>query len=153
MWNKDRSLLVSLALVRALLVAIPVCCVCAPWMVRWYDLTNLDQIGLIEGPVFVPLLICLYVAAVCGETCLVFLHRLLTNIRKSEVFIAVNCKCLRYISWCCMLAAIPLFVFGFWRFLSFAVALAAGFFGLILRVVKNVFEQAVALQEENDYTI
>ena len=33
------------------------------------------------------------------------------------------------------------------------VALAAAFFGIILRVVKNVFEQAVALQEENDYTI
>ena len=153
MWNKDRSLIFSLALVRALLVIIPVMCVCAPWMARWYDLTNLDQIGLIEGSVFVPLLICLYAAAVCGETCLVFLHRLLTNIRKSEVFIAANCRCLRIISWCCVLAAIPFFIFGFWRFLSFAVALAAGFFGLILRVVKNVFEQAVALQEENDYTI
>ena len=153
MWNKDRSLLFSMALVRAMLVLIPICCICAPWMVRWYDLINIDQMGLIEGPIFVPLLICLYLTAICGEACLIFLLRLLTNIRKSEVFIAVNCKCLRYISWCCFLAAMPFFVFGFWRFFSFAVALAAGFFGLILRVVKNVFEQAVALQEESDYTI
>ena len=33
------------------------------------------------------------------------------------------------------------------------VAAAAAFIGLILRVVKNVFQQAMALKEENDYTI
>ena len=30
---------------------------------------------------------------------------------------------------------------------------AAAFFGLILRVLKNVFARAVTLQEEADYTI
>ena len=153
MWNKDRSLMLSLALVRALLVIIPVFAVCSPWMVRWYDLTELDRMGLLNGSVFVPLLSALLIDAVCGEVCLFFLLRLLSNIRKGDVFIPVNCKCLRYISWCCLAAAVPFFVFGFWRFISFAIALAAGFFGLILRVVKNVFEQAVALQEESDYTI
>ena len=153
MWNKERSLLLSLSLVRAMLIIIPVLCICAPWMVRWYDLTDLERIGLIEGSVFVPLLICFYGAAVCGEICLFFLFRLLNNIRRGEVFIDVNCKCLRYISWCCLAAAIPFTVFGFWRFLSFALAFAAFFFGVILRVVKNVFEQAVVLREENDYTI
>ena len=33
------------------------------------------------------------------------------------------------------------------------VAAAAAFVGLILRVVKNVFEQAVTLKDENDFTI
>lgn len=153
MWNKDRSLLLSICLVRALTAVIPILCVCAPWMVRWYDLTNLDKIGLVDGPVFVPLLVCLYAAAVCGEVCVIFLGKLLGSIRRGKVFIAPNCRRLRMISWCCLLAAIPFFAFGFWRFISFVIALAAGFFGLILRVVKNVFEQAVALQEENDYTI
>ena len=153
MWNKDKSLLVTLALVRALLVIIPGLCICAPWMVRWYDLTELDRMGLMRGSVFIPLLTALYVGAVCGEICLFFLLKLLNNIRSEKVFIQENCKCLRYISWCCLAAAIPFCVFGFWRFISFPIALAAAFFGIILRVVKNVFEQAVALQEENDYTI
>lgn len=153
MWNKDRSLMLSICLVRVLMGFIPILCVCAPWMVRWYDLSGLGTMGLVNGSVFLPLLICLYAAAVCGEVCVIFLSRLLGNIRRGDVFIDANCKCLRIISWCCLLAAIPFAVFGFWRFISFVVALAAGFFGLILRVVKNVFEQAVALQEENDYTI
>jgi Protein of unknown function (DUF3036). len=153
MWNKDKSLLVTLALVRAFLFLIPPLCICAPWMARWYDLTELDRMGLMRGSVFVPLLTALYIGAVCGEICLYFLLKLLKNIRKEQVFIQENCKCLRYISWCCLAAAVPFFVFGFWRFISFAIALAAAFFGIILRVVKNVFEQAVALQEENDYTI
>ncbi len=153
MWNQDRSLFLSLTIVRAFAVIIPILCVCAPWMVRWYDLTNLDKIGLVDGPVFLPLLICLYLAAVCGEVCVIFLLKLLHNIRAEQVFIPENCKYLRIISWCCLLAAIPFFAFGFWRFISFIVAMAAAFFGLILRVVKNVFVQAVALQEENDYTI
>ena len=33
------------------------------------------------------------------------------------------------------------------------MAFAAAFFGLILRVVKNVIEQAVILKNENDFTI
>ena len=33
------------------------------------------------------------------------------------------------------------------------VSAAADFMGLILRVIKNVFQQAMALKEENDYTI
>ena len=60
---------------------------------------------------------------------------------------------LRARPWCCLLAAVPFGVFGIWRSLSIIVALAAAFFGLILRVLKNVFEKAVELKEENDYTI
>ena len=153
MWNKDRSLFLSLALVRVFLGCIPVLCICAPWMVRWYDIISQDRIGLLDGSVFAPLLICLYAAAVCGEVCVFFLHKLLCNIRRDVVFAPDNCRCLRIISWCCILAALPFFAFGFWRSISFVVALAAVFFGIILRVVKNVFDKAVLLQEENDYTI
>jgi hypothetical protein len=35
----------------------------------------------------------------------------------------------------------------------FVVVVAAGFIGLILRVVKNVIEEAVILKSENDLTI
>ena len=153
MWNKDRSLSLSIILVRILFVFIIVLCFCVPVMVHWYDTTFTERMGLLNGSVFVPLCCCLYAAAACGEVCLIHLGRLLLNLRNDKVFTAENCHHLRVISWCCLLAAIPFFVLGFWRSLSFVVAMAAGFFGLILRVLKNVFDKAVELQEDSDYTI
>lgn len=153
MWTKDKSLHFSLILVRILFVLIIVLCFCVPLMVHWYDITYTESIGLVGGSIYLPLSGCLYLAAVCGEICLWNLGKLLSNIQKDMVFTAQNCAHLRIISWCCLLAAIPFFLFGFWRYLGFLVAIAAGFFGLILRVVKNVFEKAVILQEESDYTI
>ena len=43
--------------------------------------------------------------------------------------------------------------FGFRMFYFFIIAAAAAFFGLILRVLKIVFEEAVIIREENDFTI
>ncbi len=153
MWNKTRSLQLSIILVRVLFVLIPILMCCVPVMVHWYDIVYGEGVGLLEGSVYWPLSICLYLAAICGMVCLYALGCLLRNLKKDEVFISQNCKYLRIISWCCILAAIPFFVFGFWRFLSFIVALAAAFFGIILRVLKNVFDKAVELKEENDFTI
>ncbi len=153
MWNKTKSLQLSIILVRVLFVFIPILMCCVPVMVHWYDVNYSGGAGLLSGSVYWPLSICLYLAAICGIVCLSALHRLLMNLKKEEVFVAVNCKHLRVISWCCILAAIPFGVFGIWRFLSFIVAVAAAFFGIILRVLKNVFDKAVELKEENDYTI
>ncbi len=154
MWNKTKSLKLSILLVRVLLVLIPILMTCVPVIVQWYEAVNGGSgVGLLDGSVVLPLSISLYAAAVCGIVCLWNLGKLLGNIDKEIVFTAQNCQFLRIISWCCLLAAIPFAVFGFWRSLSFIVALAAAFFGLILRVLKNVFDKAVELQEENDYTI
>lgn len=153
MWNQDKSLNLSILLVKILFGFIIVLAFCVPVMVHWYDTGFGRGIGLVEGSVFWPLSICLWLAAICGEVCLYHLGKLLNNIKNDVVFKMENCQHLRVISWCCLLAAIPFGIFGFWRFVSFIVAAAAGFFGLILRVLKNVFVRAVELQEENDYTI
>lgn len=153
MWNQVKSLHLSILLVRTLFVLIIILACCTPVMVHWYDIEYSGGIGLLEGSVYFPLSACLYLTAICGEVCLFHLGKLLQNLKKEIVFVAENCQHLRVISWCCLLASIPFFAFGFWRFVSFIVALAAGFFGLILRVLKNVFDKAVELQEENNYTI
>jgi hypothetical protein len=82
------------------------------------------------------------------------LDRLLSNIRKEEIFIPQNVSYLRGISWACFAMCVPcLFVavYGSQTFLFIMVA--AAFMGLILRVVKNVIEAAVLIKEENDYTV
>lgn len=153
MWNNTKSLQLSILLVRVLFILIPILMLCVPIIVRWYDVVYSEGAGLLGGPIFIPLCTCLYLTAVCGMVCLHALGRLLKNLKREQVFIKDNCRYLRIISWCCILAAIPYGVFGIWRFMSLIIALTALFFGVILRVLKNVFDKAVELQEENDYTI
>ncbi len=82
-----------------------------------------------------------------------FLFRLLQNISSGEVFVDANVQCLRVLSWTCFLAAAICLASAFY-YISYAfVAAMAGFMGLIMRVVKNVFAEAVAIKQENDFTI
>lgn len=82
-----------------------------------------------------------------------YLYRLLVNIGRDEVFVDANVRCLRRISWACHLAAAICLVSVFYYLPFVMLAAAAGFMGLILRVVKNVFAEAVSIKQEHDFTI
>ena len=64
-----------------------------------------------------------------------------------------NVKLLRILSYCCFSVTLIFIYFSIYTPVSLAIALAAAFMGLILRVLKNVFSQAVELREENDLTV
>ncbi len=99
------------------------------------------------------LLTAFYICAVPAAVLLWRLRALLTAIDCGKVFVPENVASLRIISWCCFAAAVVCLGCG-WIYLPFFfVAVAASFMGLILRVVKNVFMQAMELKQENDYTI
>lgn len=151
MWNKDKSIILSSCIIKAVYAAVVFCCIGAPWMVRFYD----QQVVLPQGEpsVFVPLLITLYCMVPPAVCALICLDKLLYNIKKGEPFTVGNVKLLRILSYCCFAIAIVFIYFAFLRPFAFVIVLVAGFIGLILRVVKNCFEQAVAIREENDYTI
>ncbi len=151
MWNKDRSIVLTKCIIKAVYAAVAACCVFAPFMVRYYD----EQVQLANGQpsVFVPLLVTLYCVVPPALAALICLDRLLNNIKKGEPFIKQNVKLLRAISYCCFAAAAVFVYFSFLKPFAFVVVFAAAFMGLVLRVVKNCFEQAVALREENDFTI
>ena len=118
-----------------------------PVMARWYDDVYMTL------PIFLPLCICLYLSAGQGLVVLLTLGRLLHNLNRDRIFVTQNVTCLRIISWCCFGVALVFLVLAWFRSLGLLVAFAAAFFGLILRVLKNVFARAVTLQEEADYTI
>jgi hypothetical protein len=120
----------------------------APYIVKNYVAYTAKDPGII-----VPLLLTIYACSVPGLIAMFSLDRLLTNINRKDVFIDKNVKHLRAISWCSFAVSAILFVSGFYYLLFMLVAVAAAFFGLILRVVKNVIEQAVIIKNENDYTI
>jgi hypothetical protein len=94
-----------------------------------------------------------YAFCVPAYTALVSLDRLLVAVRRGEVFSARNVRYLRTISWACFAAAGVLLASSAVSLTFFALAIIAAFFGVVLRVVKNLFAAAVALQDENDLTI
>jgi len=98
--------------------------------------------------------ICAYACFAPAMIALFSLDLVLRNIRKDLVFFRANVKCLRIISWCCF--AIAIIMLCGWPFISYVlvfVAAAAAFFGLLMRVVKNVIDAACEIKDENDYTI
>ncbi len=83
-----------------------------------------------------------------------FLVKLLLLVKRHLVFTEGAVSCLRTISWCCFIeAALCLMTVRIFFPAHIAAAFVAAFLGLVLRVVKNVIEEAVALKAENDFTI
>jgi hypothetical protein len=95
----------------------------------------------------------IYLCCAIALIALVSLDQLLFNIKNGIVFEARNVHILRRISWCCLIAALVLLVGSFFSLVFLLLSVMAGFMGLILRVVKNVFQAAVDLKAENDFTI
>lgn len=148
MWNPGKSVVAS-SVCTKLVIGLVICFVfAAPYVVKNYVLYTMRDPYVIK-----PLLVTIYACAVPGLTALFSLDRLLANIKAKKVFIERNVRHLRIISWCSFAVSAILFISGFYYLLFLLVAVAAAFFGLILRVVKNVIEQAVAIKNENDFTI
>ena len=148
MWNSSKSVTLSIFCTRlfAVLLLIGVCA--APWIVSWY-------FGVRPGAqeLHLPFRITIYFCAVPGFILLYCLDTLLKNIRAGSVFVKDNTRMLRIISWSCIALGVITFVSGFYYVSFFLLAVASAFFALIIRVIKNVFEQAIELKSENDFTI
>ena len=84
---------------------------------------------------------------------LVRLWQLLQNIRAQLVFDAQNVRLLRQVSWCCVGAGAVCLVSCLYYLPFIAVAIAAGFMALIVRIIKNIFQQAIDMKAELDLTI
>lgn len=103
------------------------------------------------------LLTAVYVGSVFAWIALYKLFRLLRQIKQGRVFVEENVKLLRVISWCCFGAAAATLVGGAAAVKLIlpllVLAAAAAFMGLIVRIVKNVFQQAITMKSELDLTI
>lgn len=98
-------------------------------------------------------IICLYSCSIPAYYVLYALHRLLLNVATGKVFIPDNVQLLRRCSWCLFAAAAICLIGVIWLRVLLIIVAAASFVGLIVRVVMNVFEQAIAMKEELDLTV
>lgn len=147
-WNKDKSVVLSQACVFVFALCLLALDIGAYQIATWFTVNRFQhfQLGLL-------LMVSIYSGSIFAWICLYRLWRLIGNIKRGEVFIEANVRHMRAISWCCVWAAAICLVstayylpFGF-------VAAAAGFMALIVRIVKNAFQQAIAMKDELDLTI
>jgi len=149
MWNGKKSNTLSKLCILLFMGLLVVTVVSAPWLTRWF--LRFSQAGLAGTETF--FLATIYVGSVPAAFLLYYLLRLIRRIEAEQVFITENVEHLRIISWSCFMGAGIALVSTFYYFPWVFVAVAAAFMGLIVRVVKNVVAQAVALQEEIDSII
>lgn len=149
MWNGEKSLALTKLCILLFLGLLLAAVVSAPWLTRWF--VGFSQAGL-EGTAAY-FMATIYVGFVPAAYLLYSLLVLIRRIDVGQVFIAANVELLRRISWSCFLGAVIALVSVLYYSPWFFVAVAAAFMGLIVRVLKNVFAQAVELQDESDYTV
>lgn len=101
-----------------------------------------------------PVLVLLYTASIPAWGALAGLWLLLGALARGEVFTRENIRRMRFISWCCFGAgALCLPGAVFIEPVVLLAAAACGLMGLIVRIVKNVFEQAALMKDELDLTV
>ena len=149
MWTNSRSLRLSKICTILFMVLQVVCLFTAPWLVS--RLIFMSQPAQSAGNAL--FLATIYLGSVPAAALLAFLYALLRKIGAGRVFISENVAFLRYISWCCFAGAVICVASAFYYVPWAALGIAAAFMGLIIRVVKNVVAEAVALQDESDLTI
>ncbi len=155
MWNYKKSVKLSIGVCYALAAVLIVLIFAGPWVFELYmtayrgfapDGEALKSLKTVFAA-------CFYPSAVFAGVIIYSLLKLLNNIKNEKIFITENAVALRRVSWCCFVIAVITFVGGFFYMPFMFVALAGGFVGMLLRVLKNVMQNAVALREENDLTI
>ena len=154
MWNKDKSLLLSRVAVGAFMVIAVLWVIAAPTLTKLFlDFSRASMHGMSRQQTLLCFLSTQYLSLPVAGTLLWNLHRLLQRIGRSEVFVRANERALRRISWCCILEAVICVLSCLYYIPFLFVAVAAGFMALIVRVIKNVFAEAIVLKDENDFTI
>ncbi len=147
-WNRDKSVRLSKCCIYLFMVAYVLICIFAPQIFKW--LVSFGTGSEIQLKYF---LATVYTGAVPAGLALWDLRKLLKNISSGDVFIENNVSVLRRLSWYCIAAGLICLVSTIYYPLFLVISVAAAFIGLILRVVKNVFAQAVLIKDENDFTI
>lgn len=149
MWNKNKSILLSKICIFCFALISLILAILAPRFIngvvtrRGYELAWGTKRFLLS---FYSLLIPVYIA-------LFKLYILLSNINIGNVFIIDNVKILRTLSYTAFFAGLISLLSTSYYLPFIFLAAASAFIGLILRIIKNVFEEAIAIKEENDFTI
>ena len=151
--RKNRiSIVISFVLAFIALAALIFLTVVIPSLVDSYiDLTGrteyfTDAERLWVKIIFYAILIPAYVADASLIAILYLAH-------KGLIFSDTTVYLLRLISLCCFAEVLLFGAMSIFFIMGLVISFAALFLGIVLRVVKNVIEEAVSIKAENDFTV
>jgi len=153
LWKPNHSITLSLVVTYLAGAALLALMLAMPWLARYFVEYYLGRPA--QGLMWQqnPLAFIFWACCPAGWAAIVSLLKLLHNIRKGDVFTRRNVKLLRLLSWCFVFVALVA-VYATYIYYPCALILAAAvFLAVILRVVKNVMEQATIMREEQELTI
>lgn len=151
MWNFKRSITLSIAVSFIIGALLAFCAFALPGLITWY----FETAHSINTPVklYKTVLTCFYICLPFAFVAVFSLLKILFAVNRQEIFTNANIRRLRILSWCCFAVELITLVGGWFYYPLLLIAAAAGFIGLILRVIKNIMYSAKILREENDLTI
>lgn len=151
----DKSIIITQWIIRICYVLLAIVSIALPFLLT-NGFFHFEILTQIKDYILFPF----YAVVPAGYVALICLDKLLVNIKREIVFDKVNVSLLGVISYACVYAGlVGALSFAFILIKDFMfetmLVLAAGefFMALVVRVVKNVFEKAIELKEENDLTI
>lgn len=155
MWNRKRSVKLSITVCFMFLALLTIGLFLGPFAVKlWFTIyRGFSETGVAIKNMLTLFSAVFYPSAIFAYITLYSLLKLLFNIKKDEIFITQNVKYLRRITWCCFAVAFITLVGGIFYIPFGFIAIAAAFVGLMLRIVKNVMQNAVEIKAENELTI
>ena len=155
MWNKNKSVALSIAVCFVFAVILTLGIFLGPTVIKiWFtSYRGWAEDGIALNRILINFSSCFYLSAPFAYVTLYCLLKLLFNIKGEQIFTAANVKYLRRISWCCIVVAVITLAGGIFYLPFLFISIAAAFVGMLLRVVKNVMQSAVEIKAENELTI
>lgn len=155
LWNSKKSIILTKFCILALMVISVIMMFCGRYLIsRFLSMTGGAKINISKEFSFYIITFISYILGIIAQVTLFCMFKFVTNLEKDLVFIPQNIKWLRFISYGCLSAGLLLIIVTVvYHNLYLIFSLAALFMMLIVRVIKNAFEQAVKMKEELDLTI
>ena len=119
-----------------------------PFLLRWYC-----NLRYLPKDTFYVLLVGFYCCAVFILSALFAMECLLRNVLDAQIFVVNNIRYLHRIKRCCGMISLICFPISFIYLPLWLIVIIMAFLYLVVRVLVQVMDAAVAIREENDLTI
>ena len=155
LWNSKKSIILTKFCILTLMVISVIMMFYGRYLIsRFLSMTGGAKINISKELSLYIITFISYILGIIALLTLFCMLKFIVNLENDLVFVPQNIKWLRFISYGCLSAGSLLIITTvIYHKLYIVLSLAALFMMLIVRVIKNAFEQAVKMKEELDLTI